>query len=675
MLAMALFVIAATHAHAQTLAQNRYPVIGAPSSGSHAAGRGTRHQRLRNPDILRHLQRGCSLRRMKAGDCRRGAGGATPSTASPPDRNNGPVCINGRRSGHSCVCPAGGEPRRVSRNTYRCMTAPDRCNKGYVRVGRRCVKFEPPPPRPDALCAGGSRVGGQCICRAPARPVRIIGRGYRCVVEACPDGTRRVGRRCVKLPGSDPPTSEPPQRCKGGTIPRRGRCIPMIKLPCPAGSYRAGSVCVRTPTDDGSQTPPRKLPRDAASPPPMLPRPPGAAPTPPRPASAATTASANDDFEPGEVLVEIAGPAPQAIANRLVQQFRLVPLAQTQLTMLGVSLYRFRIPASSTVEETVAALTQQQGVASAQPNALYRLNDDARAAATGAPPTGTTNGLPQYALELIEARKAHAISRGGNVLVAIIDTGIDDKHPEIDGAIAAHYNAFAGQPHTPRTHGTAITGIITARRELQGIAPDARILAVQAFGAETTDGAGTGNSYRVASGLNWALLKGARIVNMSFAGRSADPLVSRLIDKGAQGGTIFIAAAGNGGPDAKPAFPASHEAVISVTAIDDDRQLYPHANVGAYVDLAAPGVEVMAPAAGNGYDLASGTSIAAAHVSGVAALMLAAEPTLKREALLERLKATAMDLGTPGPDPQFGAGCINAARALGDHGAVVGGPR
>lgn len=526
------------------------------------------------------------------------------------------------------------------------------------------------------MCIGGHSVDSQCICRAPARPVRIFGRGYRCVVAPCPDGTRRIGQRCVKLPGTYPPSSEPPQRCKSGTIPRRGRCIPLIKLPCPAGSYRLGVLCVHTPSTNEPAPPSERL-QDAALPPPALPRPPAPTATPPRPppVAAAAAASAGDDFEPGEVLVEIAGPAPQTIANRLVQQFRLIPLAQTQLAMLGVSLYRFRIPASSTVEETVAALTQQQGVASAQPNALYRLNGDARTAATGTPPTGAANRLPQYALDLIEAGKAHTISRGSNVLVAIIDTGIDDKHPEIDGAISAQYNAFAGQPHTPRTHGTAIAGIITARRELQGVAPDARILAVQAFGAETADGAGSGNTYRVASGLNWALLKGARIVNMSFAGRMPDALVTRLIDKGAQSGVIFIAAAGNGGPDAKPAFPASHEAVISVTAIDDGRRLYPHANVGNYVDLSAPGVEVMAPAASNGYDLATGTSFAAAHASGVAALMLAVEPTLKREALVERLKATAMDLGAPGHDPQFGAGCINAARALGDHSAVVGGPR
>lgn len=551
---------------------------------------------------------------MKAGLCGRGARSQTPSATRTPDGNTGPVCINGRRAGKSCVCPAGGEPRRVGRNTFRCITSPDRCPKGYVRIGRRCVT----------------------------------------------------------LPNPDPPTGEPPKRCKSGTIARGARCLPLVKLPCPAGSYRSGANCVRTPTTQDTPEPSAKRQRGAATPPPALPRPPGPTATPPRLPSAATTAS--DDYEPDEVLVEIAGPAPQTIANRLIQQFRLVPLSQTQLTMLGVSLYRFRIPASSTVEETVATLAQQQGVASAQPNILYRLNADVPAA-SGAAGTGTSTGLPQYALDLIEARKAHAISRGSNVLVAIIDTGIDDKHPEIDGAISAHYNAFTGQPHTPRTHGTAIAGIITAHRELQGIAPEARILAVQAFGAETADGAGSGNSYRVASGLNWALLKGARIINMSFAGRLSDTLVSRLIDKGAQSGVILIAAAGNGGPDAKPPFPASHEAVISVTAIDDGRQLYPHANVGAYIDLAAPGVEVMAPAVNKGYDLATGTSFAAAHVSGLAALMLAAEPTLKRDTLLERLKATAVDLGAPGPDPKFGAGCINAARALGDHNAVVGGPR
>ena len=124
------------------------------------------------------------------------------------------------------------------------------------------------------------------------------------------------------------------------------------------------------------------------------------------------------------------------------------------------------------------------------------------------------------------------------------------------------------------------------------------------------------------------------------------------------------AAAGNDGPGAPPAYPAAHPDVIAVTAIDERSNLYDHANIGAYVDLAAPGVDVMTAASGGAYDLASGTSFAAAHVSGVVALMLARSPRLTRERALAGLTASASDLGPPGRDERFGAGCVNAHAAL-----------
>ena len=137
-----------------------------------------------------------------------------------------------------------------------------------------------------------------------------------------------------------------------------------------------------------------------------------------------------------------------------------------------------------------------------------------------------------------------------------------------------------------------------------------------------------------------------------------------MIAKGDQAGIIFIAAAGNDGPQAPPAFPAAHPSVIAVTAIDEKNALYSHANVGDYVDLAAPGVGIMAAARDGAYDLANGTSFAAPHVSAVAALILSKSPRMDRSKLLGLLRDTAADLGPPGPDVQFGAGCINALEAL-----------
>ncbi len=127
---------------------------------------------------------------------------------------------------------------------------------------------------------------------------------------------------------------------------------------------------------------------------------------------------------------------------------------------------------------------------------------------------------------------------------------------------------------------------------------------------------------------------------------------------------MFVSAAGNGGPEAPPACPAAHPDVIAVTAINEDKRLYVHANVGDYIDVAAPGVDIIAAAKDGAYDLPAKPRFAAAHVTAVAALLLSKSPRLSRPQILARLKETAADLGAPGPDDYFGAGCINAHEAL-----------
>ena len=127
---------------------------------------------------------------------------------------------------------------------------------------------------------------------------------------------------------------------------------------------------------------------------------------------------------------------------------------------------------------------------------------------------------------------------------------------------------------------------------------------------------------------------------------------------------IMVAAAGNGGADARPAFPAAYAGVIAVTAIDADDRLYEMANRGSYIAIAAPGVDILVAGGGHAHQFESGTSFAAAHVSGIIALMLELDPDMPADAVLQALVAGATDLGDPGPDHLFGAGRINAAATL-----------
>ena len=150
---------------------------------------------------------------------------------------------------------------------------------------------------------------------------------------------------------------------------------------------------------------------------------------------------------------------------------------------------------------------------------------------------------------------------------------------------------------------------------------------------------------------------------MSFAGPK-DALLTRALAAAHGRGLILVAAAGNAGPKSPPLYPAADPNVIAVTATDADDKVFDQANRGGYVAVAAPGVDVLVAGPGDGYAFTSGTSVAAAHVSGVVALMLEREPTLSADAVRSALVASARDLGAKGRDQVFGAGEADAAAAL-----------
>jgi len=150
---------------------------------------------------------------------------------------------------------------------------------------------------------------------------------------------------------------------------------------------------------------------------------------------------------------------------------------------------------------------------------------------------------------------------------------------------------------------------------------------------------------------------------MSFAG-PADPTLRRLVAAAYDKGIVLIAAAGNAGPQSEPLYPAADPNVIAVTATDSDDHVFKMANRGRYIAVAAPGVDILALAPGGAYQLTTGTSIAAAHVSGIAALLLERKPSLKPSDIRAVLIATAKTPGPPVPDSDFGAGLVNAYRAV-----------
>jgi subtilisin family serine protease len=157
--------------------------------------------------------------------------------------------------------------------------------------------------------------------------------------------------------------------------------------------------------------------------------------------------------------------------------------------------------------------------------------------------------------------------------------------------------------------------------------------------------------------------KGARVINMSFAG-PYDPMMQLAMKNAAAKGVVLIASSGNVGPKSPPLYPAADPNVIGVTATDQDDKLFDKAVRGPQVAIAAPGVDVMVPAPDNAYQLTTGTSVAAAHVSGVAALLIERYPKVSASMVLEVLTSTAKTLSPKGRDDLYGWGLIDPAAAL-----------
>jgi len=256
--------------------------------------------------------------------------------------------------------------------------------------------------------------------------------------------------------------------------------------------------------------------------------------------------------------------------------------------------------------------------------------------------------------------EAHSLASGHRVLIAVIDSGVDTQHPELAGLILDTFDAI-GTGDRVHAHGTSIVGAIAARSRLRGTAPGAHILVARAFGTNRSSMDGT--TINIIKAVEWAMQRNVRIINMSFAG-ARDPAIERRLAAARDRGIILVAAAGNAGPTSAPLYPAANPAVIAVTATDDQDRIFRAANRGNHIAIAAPGVDLWLPTLDRNYRMTSGTSFSAAEITGVIALMLERNPGLSHDAVRRALISTARDLGTPGLDPLFGAGLVDAYQAI-----------
>jgi len=356
-------------------------------------------------------------------------------------------------------------------------------------------------------------------------------------------------------------------------------------------------------------------------------------------------------FVPNEILLQLApGVTPQSFA-RTAGLLQITLLESQSFGLTGRTLTRWRIIGDRTLRQTLNASGRFAGIASAQPNYLYALQQGPAQANTD--PTSA-----QYVVSKLRLREAHQITSGDDVLVAVIDSKVDSAHADLAGVVVDDLDLVGGAAPA-HSHGTAMAGAIAAHSKLLGVAPKVKLLTIRAFSGSGDSAQAT--TFNIMKGLDWAASKNARIVNMSFAG-PADSLLREMLGKASAHGMVLIAAVGNAGPKSPPLFPAADTHVIGITATDAQDKLLPQANRGAQVAVAAPGVDVLVAAPDGAYTLTSGTSVAAAHASGVAALLLARDGALTPRQVRSTMIRTAHPIS--GAKTDYGAGLIDALSAV-----------
>jgi hypothetical protein len=354
---------------------------------------------------------------------------------------------------------------------------------------------------------------------------------------------------------------------------------------------------------------------------------------------------------PNELVAEIDGSLSTADADALARRHGLERISSENLPLLGSTIGLFRIVDRRPLETARRQFAADASVRSVQFNFRYFLQQQRKATIEG--------DAVQYAVAQLRLPQAHQLVRGMNVTIAVIDSGVDARHPELANSVADNFDAL-GSKEGPHVHGTGIAGAIVAHARLMGSAPEARLLAIRAFGGGSK---GESTSYVIIRGMNYAAEHGAQIINMSFAGPK-DPLIERAIAATAARGILMVAAAGNAGAKSPPLYPAANPNVIAVSGTDAQEKLFAASNRGNHIAIAAPGADIFLPAPGDKYQITSGTSFSAAYISGVAALIMERNPALKPNDVRAILMKTARDIGSPGRDDLFGAGNADAFAAV-----------
>ncbi len=373
---------------------------------------------------------------------------------------------------------------------------------------------------------------------------------------------------------------------------------------------------------------------------------------------------------PGELLLRLRPGVHLGLSGGVVQitdgaaldlgtinhQFATFEASSAQLISAESNIYRVVIRQDVSPIAAAAALMHDSAVIYAEPN--YRRSAQRT-------PDDSVIGQ-QWGLRNVQAFDAWEITTGGPIVVAVVDTGVDKDHPDLQGKVLPGFNALAGNGDTSDNngHGTAVAGLIAANtnngRGIAGLCWDCKILPVKVLSSR-----GNGDDATVSTGIRWAVDNGARIINLSLGGSEDSQTLHDAVNYAVSKGVLVVVASGNDHESGNAtSYPAAYDNVVGVGATGPSNTITGFSNTGPYVDIAAPGVGLWTTLPNGEYGPPNGTSFSSPYVAGAAALIFTLRPDLPAQDVTCILEAGADDEGAPGRDDEYGWGRLNVLKSL-----------
>jgi len=358
-----------------------------------------------------------------------------------------------------------------------------------------------------------------------------------------------------------------------------------------------------------------------------------------------------DIIEPGEVVIISADmKEAQTIAKQSAGMGFSIKRRRI-LKGLGLVISVLRLPEGKTVSKSLKALRGKFPQLWTDANHRYQLQ------------SGKKDGVKRYGHKLI-GWEPTSNRCGAGLRIGLVDTMMDTNHPALKGQRLATRSFLShGVKPAPMNHGTAIAALLIGsprQGSLAGLLPSAKLYAAGIFRQRGKRNVDT-TAELVVLALDWLIHQKVFIINLSLGG-PRNLMIEAVVQRVQALGVTLTAAAGNSGKKAPPVYPAAHEGVVAVTAIDARLKPYRLANRGDYISFAAPGVDIWTAKPGGGGTYTSGTSFAVPFITATIGAARIKRHGISLPNLLRQIKNKARDLGKPGKDPVFGWGMIQPGR-------------